>query len=298
MRQHIPVMLEEAISYLDVRPGGLYVDCTCGMAGHSEAILERLGEGGHLIARDADPESLAIARERLARFGPRVTFEVGTFSQLEVPWPVDGLLADLGLSMVQLLTPERGFSFDADSELDMRLNRSIDTPNAGDIVNRSSEQDIAGILETLGEERRGRARRIARAILRARPVSTAKSLATIVDRAVPWEGRLRPCTRTFQALRMATTGELEEVTELVKRIPNVVAPGGRAVVISFESLTDRVVKRGFQEMARGGRAEILTRHVARPGDEEVRRNPASRSAKLRAVRMVAEADSSRAGDTE
>jgi 16S rRNA (cytosine1402-N4)-methyltransferase len=286
MREHVPVMLDEVLEYLNVRPDGVYLDCTCGMGGHSLAIAERLGPEGRLICRDADPESLARARERLATCADRIEFVRGKFSEATAERPADGLLADLGLSMYQLISPERGFSFDAPGELDMRLNREEDTVTAADIVNRSSEQEIVNILEEYGEERRGRARKIARAILRARPVSTPKSLAAIVDRALPWEGRIRPCTRTFQALRIATTNELEEVAQLVNRIPDLVAPGGRAVIISFESLTDRVVKRGFQELARGGRARILTRHVVRPREEEVRRNAASRSAKLRALEIV------------
>jgi 16S rRNA (cytosine1402-N4)-methyltransferase len=286
MQLHVPVMVDEVLHYLAIAPSGRLIDCTCGLAGHSLALVERLGPDGRLICRDADPESVEIARQRLAPYNGRVRFEVGKFSDLAVDEPVDGLLADLGISMHQLRTPERGFSFDSPYPADMRLNRS-EGLSAAEWINTSSESEIAKIIEEFGEERSGKARKIARAISRSRPVTTAKRLADIVAQAAPWEGRLHPATRTFQAIRMVTTGEMDEVAALVKRIPMVLAPGGRAVIITFESLTDRIVKRGFQELARGGAAEILTKHVIRPRADEVRRNPASRSAKLRALRMAA-----------
>jgi 16S rRNA (cytosine1402-N4)-methyltransferase len=290
MGEHIPVMAAEAVSWLDVRPGCVYLDCTTGLGGHSERIASVLGAGGKLVCRDRDAESLAVARERLREFSDRIVFDPGPFSSLPAALHrlrldrVDGMIADLGLSMHQLQSAERGFSFQLSGPLDMRMDRSVDTPTASDIINFSSERDIVKILEDFGEERR--ARRIARAILRARPVSSTQRLATIVRQAAPWD---QPATlaRVFQALRIAVNGELDELASLLAGIPEFIAGGGRAVIISFHSLEDRLIKRRFQELARSGQAEILTPHVVTPSSEEILRNPAARSAKLRALRMTA-----------
>ena len=293
MQDHVPAMLDEVIEYLDLQPDSIVVDCTTGLGGHGAAIAARLTGGGRLIARDRDEESLEIARERLKDFGDRVTFDPGRFSglrealaRLGIP-AADRVLVDCGLSMHQLKTPQRGFSFLEEGLLDMRMSRSEEGPSAGDIVNFDSEQDIARILEA-GEERR--ARRIARAIVRARPVRSTKELSGIIRQALPpmvRNGRIHPATLSFQALRMAVNSELEELDALLGALPHVLRrPGGRAVFITFHSLEDRPVKRAFQGLARSGDARLLTRHVVAPSEEEVRRNPAARSAKLRALEMV------------
>ena len=195
---------------------------------------------------------------------------------------VDGLLADLGVSRYQLTEPERGFSLMADGPLDMRMDRSGGT-TAADLVNFMSEKELAGLIFRLGEERRSR--QAARAIVRARPLHTTGQLAHVVEQAIPRTGRLHPATQIFMALRLAVNGELDQLEGLLAELPRLVRGGGGGVFITFMSLEDRLVKRGFQDMARSGRAEILTKHVIRPSEEEVRSNPPSRSAKLRAVQM-------------
>lgn len=293
MQDHLPVMVDEVIEYLDLQPDSVVVDCTAGLGGHAAAIAARLTGGGRLIARDRDEESLEIARERLKDFGDRVTFDPGKFSELRealarLGIPVaDRVLVDCGLSMYQLKTPQRGFSIQEEGLLDMRMSRNEEGPSAGDIVNFYSEQDIAAIL-LAGEERR--ARRIARAIVRARPVRSTKELSGIIWQALPSmerRGRIHPATLSFQALRMAVNAELEELDALLGALPDVLRrPGGRAVSITFHSLEDRPVKQAFQRLARAGAARLLTRHVVTATDEEVRRNPAARSAKLRALEMT------------
>ncbi len=289
MHAHTPVLLDEVIEYLAPEPEGIYADLTTGLGGMSAAVAEKLAPGGRLICRDRDRDSLEMARERLAPWADSIVFDAGTISsfpealaRLGLP-KVSGLIADLGVSLYQLKDPERGFSFREDGPLDMRMSRDQDL-TAADIVNLFSEKELADLIYSYGEERR--ARRIARAILRARPVPSTLRLATIVEQAVPREGKLHPATLTFQALRIAVNDELGEVERLAAMIPDVVAPGGRAIVITFHSLEDRIVKRGFQELARTGRAQLLTKHVVTASAEELRRNPPSRSAKLRALRVL------------
>jgi 16S rRNA (cytosine1402-N4)-methyltransferase len=196
---------------------------------------------------------------------------------------VDGLLADLGVSRYQLTDSHRGFSLAADGPLDMRMDRSQDL-TADDIVNHTAEKALADLIYQLGEERR--ARRIARAIVRARPIRSTLHLARVVEQAAPRISRLHPATQTFMALRLAVNGELDELDRLLETAPDLVKPGGRMVVITFMSLEDRKVKQSFQGLARAGRCVLLNKHVVRPKDEEVRENPASRSAKLRAIERV------------
>jgi 16S rRNA (cytosine1402-N4)-methyltransferase len=196
---------------------------------------------------------------------------------------VDGLLADLGVSRYQLTEGERGFSLMADGPLDMRMDRS-QGQTAADIVNYESEKQLADLIFQLGEERRSR--RIARAIVRARPIKTTGQLAKLIESAVPRTGKLHPASQTFMALRIAVNQENEELDALLAAIPKLVKPGGRAVLLTFMSLEDRKVKQSFQGLAREGRVNILTRHVVRPSEEEVRDNPPSRSAKLRAVQII------------
>jgi 16S rRNA (cytosine1402-N4)-methyltransferase len=196
---------------------------------------------------------------------------------------LDGLLADLGVSRYQLTSPERGFSILSDGPADMRMDRSQGV-TAGDLLNAISEKDLADLIYQNGEERRSR--KIARAIVRARPILTTGQLARVVESVVPRTGRIHPATQTFQALRMAVNEEPEELDALLEAAPELVSPGGRIVILTFMSLEDRKVKHSFQALARAGRASILTKHVVRPSEEEVRSNPPSRSAKLRALEMA------------
>jgi 16S rRNA (cytosine1402-N4)-methyltransferase len=195
---------------------------------------------------------------------------------------VDGVVADLGVSRYQLSTAERGFSLMEDGPLDMRMDRSQEL-TAADLVNYLSEKDLADLIFQLGEERRSR--RISRAIVRARPILTTGRLARVVEEAVPRTGRMHPATQTFMALRLKVNGELEELSQLLRLVPERLKPGGRFVVLTFMSTEDRIVKRAFQSLARDGRATILTKHVIKPGQQEITENLASRSAKLRALEM-------------
>lgn len=287
--QHFPVMAGEVIEFLAVKPEGTYLDCTCGLGGHAAEIARRLSGQGRLIARDRDALSLNQARQNLAEFSARIVFEQGNFSTLPESLHtlgiagVDGVLADLGVSRYQLLAPERGFGFSNDGPLDMRMDSSQGA-TAADIVNFASEEHLANLIFRLGEERRSR--RIARAIVQARPVRTTRRLADVIERAVPRTSRAHPATQTFQALRMVVNNELEEVEALMDALPGLVNSSGRAVVITFHSLEDRIVKRSFQAWARRGTARLLTKHVVTASVEETRSNPASRPAKLRALEVI------------
>ena len=283
--EHIPVLLNECLDGLQLRPEGVYLDCTCGLGGHTGAIASRLTTG-FVISNDRDEESLAKARENTAAYGDRIRFDHGRFSELPKALlangvkTVDGVLADLGVSRYQLTTADRGFSFMADGPLDMRMSRSQET-TAADIVNFSSPLELGQLIATLGEERRWW-RRIAEAIVRGRPVHTTGQLATLIERAVPRTSRLHPATQTFQALRLAVNREPEELDDLLEWLPSAVTPGGgRAAVISFMSLDDRKVKVRYQSLAKTGEVTLINKKVIVPGDEEIRNNPASRSAKLR-----------------
>jgi len=283
-------MLEESLDYLAIQREGTYLDATAGLGGHTRAIAERLTTGV-VIANDRDAESLSTARENSAELTHRIRFQHGRFSELRATLAdagveqVDGLLADLGVSRFQLTEPERGFSLMASGPLDMRMDRSQDAP-ASEIVNTWAEKALADLIYQFGEERRSR--RISRAIVRARPIHTTERLARVIEEAVPRTGRLHPATQTFMALRMAVNEEPEELDSLLAIAPDIVKSGGRIVVITFMSLEDRKVKQSFQALVRSGRASMLTRHVVRPSDDEVKRNPPSRSAKLRAVEMSRE----------
>jgi 16S rRNA (cytosine1402-N4)-methyltransferase len=285
---HVPVMLRECLEYLAVRPDGIFLDMTCGLGGHTGAIARELTTG-LVLACDRDAESLAQARVNTADAADRIHFHnlrfslVGEALAAEGIPQVDGLLADLGVSRYQLTEGERGFSLMADGPLDMRMDRS-QGQTAADIVNYESEKQLADLIFQLGEERRSR--RIARAIVRARPIATTGELAALIENVVPRAGKLHPATQTFMALRSAVNEEQDELEALLEAIPQVVKAGGRAVILTFMSLEDRKVKRKFQELAKQGRVNILTRHVIRPSEEEVEVNPPSRSAKLRAVEIV------------
>jgi len=284
---HVPVMLAECLEYLAIRSDGIYLDATAGLGGHTGAIAERL-KTGFVIANDRDAESLEQARRNTAERADRIRFHHGSFGDLAAALKaagverVDGLLADLGVSRYQLLEPERGFSLMAEGPLDMRMDRSR-PGTADDIVNLASEKELADLIYQLGEERRSR--RISRAIVRARPIHSTQRLSSVIEAAVPRTNKLHPATQTFMALRMAVNDEPAELDRLLEVAPDLVSSGGRIVILTFMSLEDRKVKQSFQALARAGRATILTKHVLKPTPEEVRRNPPSRSAKLRAVEM-------------
>ena len=281
-------MRGEALEYLAVHADGVYVDATMGLGGHTVAIAELLSSG-FVVANDRDAESQQLAMPAIQPVADRVRLHHGRFSELPEALAangierVDGLLADLGVSRHQLTEPERGFSFMSDAPLDMRMDRS-QGESAAELINYSPEKDLADLIFQYGEERRSR--RIARAIVRARPLRTTGQLARVIETAVPRTGRLHPATQTFMAIRIAVNGELEELDALLTLAPQLMKPGGRIVIITFMSLEDRRVKHSFQSLARGDRALLLTRHVVRPSAEEVALNPASRSAKLRAIEII------------
>jgi 16S rRNA (cytosine1402-N4)-methyltransferase len=290
--RHVPVLLKEAIEYLQVRAGATVVDCTLGLAGHAAEIVRLLGPKGRLIGFDRDPEALALAKEKLDRVceelgeqAPAVTLIGDAFSAAPLhvkAGSVDGLLADFGVSSLQLDEAERGFSFMADGPLDMRMDtRSGRT--AEQVVNEENEGELANLIYEYGEERRSR--RIARAIVRGRPVTTTGQLARIVASAAPAmkQDRIHPATRTFQALRIHVNRELEEIRALLEAAPALLKPSARLAVISFHSLEDRIVKDSLREGAQKGIWTILTKKPVTAGEEEIDRNPRSRSAKLRAA---------------
>jgi 16S rRNA (cytosine1402-N4)-methyltransferase len=289
---HTPVMLSESLEYLALKPDGVYLDATAGLGGHTGAIARRLAElggGGFVMACDRDAESLEMARANTADAASKIRFHQSLFSQLgerltaEGVSQLDGLLADLGVSRYQLTDGGRGFSLMADGPLDMRMGRDI-PGTAADIVNFESEKQLADLIFRLGEERRSR--KISRAIVRARPIKTTGQLAKLIEGIVPRTEKIHPATRTFMALRIAVNNEQEELDALLESIPRLVKRGGRAVIVTFMSLEDRKVKHSFQALAKAGRAQILTRHVVRPAEEEIRNNPPSRSAKLRALELL------------
>lgn len=285
---HYPVMAAEVLEYLAPRPDGVYIDATAGLGGHTAAIASRLTEG-RVYACDRDPESLELARRNTAEWADRIRWVETKFSDLRRSLALagleraDGLVADLGASRYQLTDPQRGFSFTVSGPLDMRMSRA-QTTTAADIVNYAAEHELSDLIWRLGQERRGR--RIARAIVRGRPVTTTGQLAGIVESAVPRTGRLHPATRTFMALRLAVNSELEELDALLGQLPALVKAGGRAIVLAFTSLEDGKAKSALRDLARSGRARILTKHVVKPSEEEVRRNAPSRSARLRAVELL------------
>ncbi len=285
---HFSVMAGETIEYLAVRPDGVYLDATTGLGGHAALIAQRLTTG-ILIANDRDPESIEKAQRNTAAWAERIQFHYGRFDSLPDAVrqagfeKVNGLLADLGVSRYQLTDPERGFSFLSDGPLDMRMDRSTGM-TAADLVNQLAEKALADLIFQLGEERR--ARKVARALVRARPIRSTRHLADVVERAVPRTGKLHPATKTFMALRMAVNDESGELDRLLALGPDLLAPGGRMVVISFMSIDDRKVKERFRELGREARAIVLTKHPLQPSPEEVAQNPASRSAKLRALEWI------------
>jgi len=284
------VLAEEALRWLRVEPGGTYVDATVGLGGHAVEIAARL-TSGRLIGLDRDAGALEIARERLKAYQERVVLVQADFSRIdevarEMNLPqLNGILADLGVSSLQLDTAERGFSFRFAGPLDMRMDSRM-ALTAADIVNETAEAELADLLYHFGEERDSR--RIARAILRARPIRSTEHLATVVAGARTSRGRqkLHPATKTFLALRIAVNREMEELGQFLNRAPATLAPEGRWVVLSYHSLEDRMVKQEFRRLAGEGVVNVLTRKVVRPSEAEIAANPRARSAKMRVAEKL------------
>ena len=292
--QHEPVMTAEVLQLLGPHQGGVFVDCTTGLGGHSAALLE--AGASRLIGLDRDADALSIAAQRLAVFADRVELVHSDYRGLDAVIAargldrVDGIVADLGVSSMQLDADGRGFSFRRDEPLDMRMDRT-QGPTAAELIASVGEEDLANLIFQFGEERHSR--RIARAIARVRstePITTTGALAEIVRRAVPLRGyqRIDPATRTFQALRIWVNRELEGLDTFLGAAARRLRAGARFVVITFHSLEDRIVKHTFRALAAAGEAwQVLTRKPMVPGDDEVARNPRARSAKLRAIERLA-----------
>jgi 16S rRNA (cytosine1402-N4)-methyltransferase len=310
---HVPVLLKEAIDFLNVRRGGTYIDATVGLGGHSYEIAKRLGAPGHLIGLDKDPAALEIAGKRLhlssraeledsrsesssavegpAVDWPKITLLHRSFAEIakgQAEASIDGILADIGVSSLQLSDAARGFSFQADGPLDMRMDPQNER-TAEQVVNHLDERELADVIYEFGEERRSR--RIARAICRSRPIRSTSHLAQILSAAArpmnQAERKIHPATRTFQALRIFVNRELDDLKALLDAAPQILKPGGRVVVISFHSLEDRIVKDAFRE---GGKEytyyRVLTKKPVTASLEEQDRNLRARSAKLRAAEKV------------
>jgi 16S rRNA (cytosine1402-N4)-methyltransferase len=300
-------MLDEVLAWLAPRPGGVYVDGTIGAGGHAGAIMERIAPSGRLIGIDRDAEALKVAGQRLARYGAFVTLRHANFTAIRALLAgagieaVDGIVMDLGASSLQFDQPERGFSFTRPGPLDMRMDRSAG-PTAADLVNTLSEEELADLIYKYGEERFSR--RIARTIVRRRPLATTAELADAVGAAIPrrmWPRGIHPATRTFQALRIATNDELDDLAQALPDAVGSLREAGRLCVITFHSLEDRILKHTLLRLSRGctcppgsptcscgGRPQIrvLTRKPVTPSQAEVAANPRARSAKLRVAERV------------
>jgi 16S rRNA (cytosine1402-N4)-methyltransferase len=287
---HTPVLLDEVLEWLRIKAEGTYIDATLGAGGHAEAIAARLTTG-RLISLDRDAQALELARERLKIFGKRVTLVHAAFSKIaeaarELGIPaVDGVLADLGVSSMQLDQAARGFSFREAGPLDMRMDAGEEL-TAGEIVNRWPEKELADLLYREADEHDSR--KIARAIVRARPIRDTAHLATVVAGARKQWGRqrLHPATKTFLALRIAVNREMEELGQFLLRTPATLTSSGRWVILTYHSREDRLVKRAFQEGERQGTLKVLTKHVVQPSEREMAANPRSRSAKLRCAEKI------------
>jgi 16S rRNA (cytosine1402-N4)-methyltransferase len=285
MYTHTPVLLEETMQFLEPQAGGLFIDATLGAGGHTRELLERTAPHGKVLAIDQDESALANARETLASYGSRVIFvhsnfkEVGSAAVEHGFMQCSGVLADIGISSMMVDDPLRGFSFMHEGPLDMRMDRRQPL-TAGDVVNTYSEKEIADILYTYAEERRSRP--LAQSIVRSRPLQSTADLVRAIERVSGGKrfGQIHPATRTFQALRIYVNDELKSLETFLDSSMGVVHSGGRVVVITFHSLEDRIVKNRFRAPSVPGRA--ITKKVVTGSDEEVRRNPRARSAKLRA----------------
>ena len=311
--RHRPVMVRQSLAVLNARPGGVWVDCTAGEGGHAEALLRATAPRGRLIAMDRDPEAVDRLRRRLAAYGGRALVLHGNFREVDRlvrgvgVESVDGILMDLGVSLRQLLSPERGFGLAAAESLDMRMDPGAPGPTAADLVNRAPAGELGRILREYGEEPRWRS--VVRAVVEAReraPIRSAAELARLVERQIPRRPgqRIHPATRTFQALRMAVNDELGALERGLEAALDLLAPGGRLAVISFHSLEDRMVKTflareekgcvcppDFPACACGRRPRVrrVTRRAVTPSAQEVRSNPSARSARLRGAERLGEA---------
>jgi 16S rRNA (cytosine1402-N4)-methyltransferase len=297
---HQPVLYKEIIHALQPHRGGRYVDGTLGAGGHARGILEASAPDGQLLGLEVDPQAQAIARETLAPYEHRIHLVQASYTTLSaqlknLQWEsVDGIVLDLGASSMQFDTPERGFSFQHDAPLDMRFGPGA-TQTAADLVNTYSESELADLIYDYGDERE--ARKIARAIVKARPLHTTGQLTAVIEAVSPRRGsRLHPATRTFQALRIAVNDELASIREILPEAVASLHVGGRLAVISFHSLEDRIVKNFFREQSkdvinppyekiyeveRKATIKEVTRKPIMPSDEEMKKNPRARSAKLR-----------------
>jgi 16S rRNA (cytosine1402-N4)-methyltransferase len=303
-RQHIPVLYDEVLAGLKVGPGRCYIDATLGAAGHATGILRNSAPDGRLLGLDADPEAIAFTEQVLRPFRERMTLQAANFRELRSVAAslgfeqVDGILMDLGISSRQLEDAHRGFSFTQEGPLDMRMDPSLQR-NAAYLVNALPEAELADLLWRYGEERH--ARRIARAIVGARPITTTGQLADLVAHTIGRHEKIHPATRTFQALRIVTNDELDALSQALPQALDLLEAGGRLAVISFHSLEDRLVKRFYQQEARDcicppetpicrcehrATLQIVTRRPIRPTPEEVSRNPRSRSARLRVAERL------------
>lgn len=287
---HLPVMQEEVIEMLKPRQNGVYIDATVGPGGHSEEILEHIGPAGVLIGIDRDDEALKMAEKRLS--DRRVVLKRGSFADMESMIhaegisSVDGVLFDLGLSMLQLKSPDKGFSFASDGRLDMRMDRRQKL-SAWDVVNRYPEKEIERILREFGEERLSR--KIARAITTRRQkksIDTCSELSALVEGVYGGRGRFHPATRTFQALRIEVNRELDQLRAGLEATSRLLKSNGRLCVISYHSLEDRIVKHFMAESSRKGLFRVITKKPLVPSTEEIRSNPSSRSAKLRSAEKI------------
>ncbi len=295
MKFHTPVMLEEILGYLNLSPGKVIVDATLGTGGHTEAVLGRISPCGKLIGIDRDQVSLKVAKTRLRNYAEYCEFVYGNFSDIDVILKklnikkVDGILFDLGISSFQLEEPERGFSFQSDGPLDMRLDRNTHI-SAYDLVNNLNEEEISHLLWSFGQERWHN--RIARFLVKERgkrPISTTSELTQVVVRAIPYRYRhyrIHAATRTFQALRIAVNRELETLESGIVKAIAALEKNGRICVISFHSLEDRIVKLKFRLAAQEGLIKIITPKPLTPGETEARVNPSSRSSKLRVAERL------------
>jgi len=302
---HIPVLLNETMEALAVQPGGRYIDCTLGSGGHAAAILEQSSPGGQLLGIDADPEAIKVAKDRLETYSGSTLLINENFVNLRAIcikynfFPVHGILFDLGLSSLQLNGNGRGFSFQHNAPLDMRLSPSQEV-TAADIINTFSESELAQLIKTYGEE--DYSRQIARHIIREHPIRTTLHLARVIEQVVgDRRGKIHPATRTFQALRIAVNQELEHLETALKQAINLLGFAGRLVVISYHSLEDRIVKQLMQQESKDcicppstpvcvcghtARLRLINKKVITPSSAEVQLNPRSRSAKLRAAEYI------------
>jgi len=301
---HIPVLLSESLRALSVQPGGRYIDCTLGGGGHAASILDHSSPGGQLLGIDADPSAIEITQERLQKYKESVLLVNDNFVNLQAIChkfdfsPVHGILFDLGLSSLQLNGSSRGFSFQHDAPLDMRFNPKQKV-TAADIVNTTSEARLAYLIKTYGEE--SNCYRIARSIVKERPIETTRQLARLIEKASIRRGKIHPATKTFQALRIAVNHELEYLETSLKQAVDILGFGGRLVVITYHSLEDRIVKQFMQRESRGcvcppqvptcvchhtPRLKLINRKVITPSTTEVNLNPRSRSAKMRAAERI------------